>query len=563
MKVRASQWTLRAAVATMWLLATACGTTTPTTATSGAPDWSTSATLPASGDRRDILNLGADLPATVSRGLMHMSSWPVTVSGVLLPLRPVQMIFDPHATDPNVLQIQEVGRIGLGFGNTDEMNAWLGLSRRPTETEAFPGVAWPEGLHAGDFLGAGQVNAALGPALTFSCATCHVATFFGKPIVGLANRRSRANVFFGKAKAFFPAVSPELLKKNTQATDNEIALMERAKANLPAVGWKQPQAHGLDTSLAQVALSLARRTDDAWATRNPTLEETPRPNALETLVVDSKPAVWWSVKYKTRWLSDGSIVSGNPVFTNFLWNELGRGTDLHELADWMDQNPQVIAELSALVFAVLPPKWEDVFPDLPLDVTAAQRGEALFVQHCAECHGTYEKNWAQGTHTIAVHYHAQTPVLDVGTDPQRAQGMAAFADGLNKLAISQKMQTVVQPQTGYVPPPLEAIWARYPYLHNQSVPTLCEMLRPAKFRTAKFWLGPDVDVKTDFDARCVGLPVGAQVPASWMEDEQNQMDTTQPGLRNQGHDAHLVDKDGNELLTEAQRFDLVAFLKTL
>ena len=114
-----------------------------------------------------------------------------------------------------------------------------------------------------------------------------------------------------------------------------------------------------------------------------------------------------------------------------------------------------------------------------------------------------------------------------------------------------------------LPPPLEAVWARYPYLHNQSVPTLCEMLRPAKFRTTRFWLGPDANVKTDFDPQCVGLPVGPAVPESWKQDPHNEMDTQKPGLRNVGHDAHLLRADGQELFDAAQRLDLVAFLKTL
>ena len=119
------------------------------------------------------------------------------------------------------------------------------------------------------------------------------------------------------------------------------------------------------------------------------------------------------------------------------------------------------------------------------------------------------------------------------------------------------------PSPRYVPPPLEGIFTRYPYLHNQSVPTLCELLRPAKWRTAQFWMGPDANAATDYDPGCVGLPVGAAIPDAWKNDPQNQMDTTQPGLSNQGHEAMLLDANGNELLTATQRADLIAFLKTL
>ena len=444
------------------------------------------------------------------------------------------------------------------------MYGFLGLSKRGASAEAFTGVTWPSDIAAGAYLGAGTLTTSHGQALTFSCATCHVASFFGHTIVGASNRHSRANVFFGVAKQFFPAVTDDLLVLKTQATPDELALMDRAQLNLPAVGYKEPAAHGLDTSLAQVALSLSRRKVDAWATRDTALEETPRPNDLETFTSDSKPAVWWNLKYKTKWLSDGSIVSGNPVFTNFLWNELGRGTDLHELNDWLEKNDAIVDELTALVFAVTPPRWQDVFPDLPIDVTAAQRGEVTYGAMCASCHGSYDKDWTAGqTRTVALHYHKVTPVLDVGTDGQRAKGMAAFAKNLNDLAISQAMQTVVQVQTGYVPPPLDGLFTRYPYFHNQSVPTLCEVIRPAQFRTAQFWIGPDKVVATDYDPVCVGLPVGKAVPDAWKTDEKNQMDTTQPGLRNSGHDAFLVDAGGKELLDDTKRRELVEFLKTL
>ena len=43
------------------------------------------------------------------------------------------------------------------------------------------------------------------------------------------------------------------------------------------------------------------------------------------------------------------------------------------------------------------------------------------------------------------------------------------------------MNTVVEPQEGYVPPPLVGIWMRYPYFHNGSAPTLCDVVtRPSQ-----------------------------------------------------------------------------------
>src|SRR5690606_37539105 len=148
-----------------------------------------------------------------------------------------------------------------------------------------------------------------------------------------------------------------------------------------------------DTSLSQVALSLAKRNKDAYATFNPLLERFPRKERLSHFVADSKPAVWWDLKYKTRWLSDGSVVSGNPVYTNFLWNEIGRGTDLKELDRWLDANPDVIKELTTAVFSTDAPRITDFFPVERIRIDRAQAGQRHFEKTCAGCHGTYVKKW--------------------------------------------------------------------------------------------------------------------------------------------------------------------------
>ena len=80
------------------------------------------------------------------------------------------------------------------------------------------------------------------------------------------------------------------------------------------------------------------------------MQEDPEPNPLNYHPVDSKPSVWWNLKYKNRWLSDGSVVSGNPIFTNILWNEIGRGSDLKELEKWLDDNSKVVEDMTSFVF---------------------------------------------------------------------------------------------------------------------------------------------------------------------------------------------------------------------
>ena len=155
----------------------------------------------------------------------------------------------------------------------------------------------------------------------------------------------------------------------------------------------------------------------------------PRPNELKSFVADSKPMPWWNLKYKTRWLSDGSLISGNPILTNFLWNELGRGTDLLELENWMDQSQTKIKYLTAAIFATKAPHWTDFFPTHSINLTSAKRGETIFQNTCQSCHGVYQKGWGlpnadqlnikDKLKTFKVTYHSKTPVINVGTDPNR------------------------------------------------------------------------------------------------------------------------------------------------
>jgi hypothetical protein len=71
--------------------------------------------------------------------------------------------------------------------------------------------------------------------------------------------------------------------------------------------------------------------------------------------------------------------------------------------------------------------------------------------------------------------------------------------------------------------PLNGIWASAPYLHNGSVPTLADMLRPEDERPVTFHVG-----STDFDPVTVGFSTAA-------EDGTFLFDTSEIGNRNTGH----------------------------
>ncbi|MFZ4715791.1 MAG: hypothetical protein ACOYL6_18860, partial [Bacteriovoracaceae bacterium] len=321
-----------------------------------------------------------------------------------------------------------------------------------------------------------------------------------------------------------------------------------------------------------VGLSLSKRAEDEYATKDKVLALHPRANVLDNTPADSKPMPWWNLKYKNRWLSDGSIVAGNPIFTNFLWNEIGRGADLKKLEKWMEENQETMRELTAAVFATEAPRYTDFFSVSKINLKQAKHGEMLFNQTCKGCHGVYEKAWnlphskklspIDQLATTAVHYPKQTKVIDVGTDPLRYKGMKYFAKDLNRLKISKSMGTIVEPQIGYVPPPLVGIWSRWPYMHNNSMPSLCAVLTEASKRPAVYYSGAAIKPEEDFDQECNGYPLAEKVPVAW-KDAEHLYNTARAGMTNTGHDQKIFIKDGVEIFSAQDKLDLIMYLKTL
>lgn len=537
-------------------------------------DWSRD--YPVSTPRENLYELSEEeFEQKIMAGRKHALFYPVTVTELRVPYEPLKTFFESKPKDPVKKLLYKLARIVSPFKTMDEVFSWLGLHEYPSEIQSETPNALPPLTAEEKMLpmGATIMETEEGRGLTFGCATCHSSDLFGVKVLGLTNRFPRANELFRRADELAPYINSFIFKDLLHATEEERLMLLKAKRALKYVETKSPVAIGLDTSLAQVALSLAHRKQDEYATKTKTSYRFPRPNKLEKMVADSKPAVWWNLKYKNRWLSDGSIVSGNPIYTNFLWNEIGRGTDLKELEQWLHENNDTIEELTAAVFASKPPRYEKFFGVNAIDIEKAKRGQKHFIQSCQKCHGTYEKGWQQeSTHlltkadllqNVKVTYHKKTPVKDVGTDPGRYLGMNAFAADLNRLAISKAIGTVVEPQKGYVPPPLDGIWARWPYFHNNSAPNLCAVLTPGPKRPVTYVAGPAKNKSTDFDQECVGYPLGKKAPVAWRQDPEFLYDTRKEGLSNRGHDERIFMKDGVEIYSREEKLELIEFLKTL
>lgn len=528
------------------------------------------------GHRENIYGYSSsEFESKVMAGRRHALFYPVTVTGLLIPYAPMKTFFNSAENDPVRRLLFTVAQKVTPFKSMNEVFGWLGVHKYPERDDVRnPNPLPPLTAREKELpMGASLLDSHGQKGLTFSCATCHSSDLFGVKVLGLTNRFPRANDFFHEGKKVAPYINSYIFRDLLKAPEEDRLMFLDSKDAIRYVGTKQPQVLGLDTSLAQVAMSLSRRAQDPYSTKTPDSWKKPRPNKLEKMIADSKPAVWWTLKYKNRWLSDGSIVSGNPVHTNFLWNEIGRGTDLKTLEKWLLDNDDKIRELTAAVFASRPPRYEKFFGVGAINIDKAKQGQKHYAMACARCHGTYTKGWDEthaGTLTdleliqnVKLTYHKKTPVRDVGTDPGRYLGMREFAGALNSLQISKAIGTVVEPQKGYVPPPLDGIWSRWPYFHNNSVPNLCALLTKASDRPATYWAGPANDRNTDFDQDCVGYPLAEKTPAAWKRNKDFFYDTKKEGLRNTGHDEGIFLKNGAEIFTQAEKSELVEFLKTL
>ncbi len=539
-----------------------------------SPDWSEGALVPAAG-RPNPYGLPEDvLPSAVERGRLHALQYPVTATEVLIPYRPIDgMLRSPFSLPLKAIFLTAIRWAG-NLGSANDLFQWLGMQPYPLESDTgVYKVPYPGGKRPTYPMGATLTTRDGALGFTISCAACHAGSLFGKRVLGLTTRFPRANRLFHQARWLTQAVPAPLFQATLFTTSSERRLYSRARSALRYVDSKLPQALGLDTSLAHTALSLARRAPDELASKEPRFASRPDPEPLATEPSESKPAVWWNLKYKNRWLSDGSLVSGNPIYTNFLWNEIGRGVDLPKLESWLDANGKVVEELTAAVFATEAPRFTDFFPADQFDLEAAKRGQKLFENHCVRCHGSYRKAWEQTgsaslsaadrLKTVEVSYHESTPVFDVGTDPYRAKGMSSLAKRLNPLGLSRRKGILVVPQEGYVPPPLVGVWARWPYFHNNSAPSLCAVLTRGEERPKTYFAGEAIDPKTDFDSGCNGYPLADTTPAAWKRDGEKYFDSKKRGLGNGGHDEGIFLTNGQELLSPDQKLDVIRFLQTL
>jgi hypothetical protein len=192
-------------------------------------------------------------------------------------------------------------------------------------------------------------------------------------------------------------------------------------------------------------------------------------------------------------------------------------------------------------------------PKSPVEIDQAlwTQGEALFQANCASCHAP------TGEKVLTV-----IPLAEIGTDDNRwkmwtKEATAAY-NNYDKNGKDQNGESwgfswtldQFKKLDGYLAQPLNGIWLTGPYLHNGSVPTLDDLLKPPEERPATFVRGLElIDL----------VKGGYAAPACKPQDYAGPgfcYDTQFEGNHNRGHQYGAA-------LTEAERRALVHYLLTL
>lgn len=382
------------------------------------------------------------------------------------------------------------------------------------------------------------------------CAACHVGRANGQNYLGLGNKTVDVWRMADDATAAIPILQ-RVRRRPMLATSLEMST--------------SPLAHRFD----QVALEFAKRlAQEPWMNQAQGLVPTSlvfwwfhatnnEPFPARPPRGEVKVPAWWG--YANRRGTDpnapGLFCDGFGTGPGWPGGaELGGGPSWSDIGT--DEFKRRVQAIEASLATLDAPRW-------PADVKPPEgdvdRGKALFHGdkfRCSGCHGDEGKGFGdRGRKSI--------PIDRIGTDPERLRMTttgpfaAQYREMVQRVGEKPGLQgwfSFAAPQ-GYVAPRLDGIWARFPYLHNGSVPTLRALLSPPETRPVAFDL-TDAGETWRFDPEDVGLdvrcfnrnppkPFTCRSPAELQEASGNPRafprerraiyDTRRLGLGNGGH----------------------------
>jgi mono/diheme cytochrome c family protein len=367
-----------------------------------------------------------------------------------------------------------------------------------------------------------------------NCLTCHAGTINGELVIGLGST-DLDYTSFSSGLAGIDQNMINLLDELFGLSETEFTELTKFTTRTQAIqAYVTPRTAGVNPADNLAAILFAHRDQDtlAWSDE-PLMEPPPK----EVVPLDVPP--WWRMKKKSSMLYIGA---GRGDHARIMMTASTLCIDSVDEAKKIDATmPDLRAYILSLEAPIYP--WET-------DPSLVQTGEAIFGNNCSGCHGTYGEDETYPNLVI--------PVDEVGTDPALVAGASQFAarfvDWFNNSFYGEIAN--LAPQDGYVPPPLDGIWATPPFLHNGSVPTLEALLDSSKRPT--YWQRSFNSM--DYNQTSVGWHYEEVAYGQDAEPDPDKRrfiyDTTLYGYGNAGHTY-------GDHLSDDERKALIEYLKTL
>lgn len=261
----------------------------------------------------------------------------------------------------------------------------------------------------------------------------------------------------------------------------------------------------------------------------------------------------------------------NSIMERNMGQAIGLGAVVNNNTKASTLRPRDIYRLEELARKLPSPKWPSQFP--PIDEAKRKAGEEVFNRSgsCVSCHSISSETQD----------FKEIELDKIGTDRERAESFArpvglqkqsdaianvltqiknkAYDDNHVDLLTRKKFEHGIKPEwrtsLKYQSRSLEGVWATAPYLHNNSVPTLRDLLKPPSERPKCFLVE-----SREYNPNDVGVVCKKGDSVAAFPDRQAEvLDTNIVGNRNTGH-AYGTGKDE---LSEVDKDNLLEYLKTI
>lgn len=380
-----------------------------------------------------------------------------------------------------------------------------------------------------------------------NCLSCHGGSFDGELVIGLGNVAADFTNLADAGAANLP-IDDEMLKTmglDEAERDNMLRMASRAKPL--GIGAMRTVGNN-PAEMFAVILAVHHDLETlAWSDKElvPLEVFDHAGRVIDNPIVTSRPAPWWRVKKKNALFYNG-MARGDHRGTM----ALATSVCVEDVERAAEVDAQFI-DIQAYVASVSAPVYKR-----PIDKALAESGKPVFERDCAGCHGTYGKTDDEDTYPNLL-----IPLEVIGTDPVVAEAGVVHAPQMVEWYNKSFYGKVTRmepgnPFAGYMPPPLDAVWATAPYLHNASVPTIELVLNSRK--RPKYWKRVDYDT-TNYDEAALGWPfVALDYGQEDAPDHERKYiyDTTYWSQSNKGHTF-------GDHLSDGERRAVIEYLKTL